>query len=182
MLSPFLGVVIDRWDRRKLLMLANGFRAGVIAIIGVVGTGSVGDVALFLAFLLTLSSTSLVLATKAAALPSALGDQYLVEGNTVSQLGGAMFQLVGAGAALVAAGVVSAGPIVVAGALVYALGAVAAWTLRDTGEVRRGIRLSEEVSRVFQRIGAGLREVAHVPGGGLRSAPISGCGSCGVSR
>jgi Major Facilitator Superfamily len=162
-LSPFLGVVIDRWDRRKLLMLANGFRAGVIAIIGVVGTGSVGDVALFLAFLLTLSSTRLVLATKAAALPSALRDEYLVEGNAVSQLGGAMFQLVGAGAALGAAGVLSAGPIVVAGALVYALGALAAWTLRDTGEVRRGTRLSQEVSRVFHRIGAGLREVAHVP-------------------
>src|ERR671919_2322353 len=32
-LSPFLGVVIDRWDRRRLMFLANGFRAVVIAIV-----------------------------------------------------------------------------------------------------------------------------------------------------
>ena len=41
-LSPFLGVVIDRWDRRKLLFVANGFRAAVVAIIGLVGTEAVG--------------------------------------------------------------------------------------------------------------------------------------------
>src|SRR4051794_9281897 len=29
-LSPFLGVVIDRWDRRRLLFLANGLRAAVV--------------------------------------------------------------------------------------------------------------------------------------------------------
>src|SRR5688572_25717346 len=26
-LSPFFGVIIDRWDRRRLLFLANGLRA-----------------------------------------------------------------------------------------------------------------------------------------------------------
>jgi MFS family permease len=35
-LSPFLGVVIDRWDRRRLLFLANGLRAAVILLIGLV--------------------------------------------------------------------------------------------------------------------------------------------------
>ncbi|MEA2486137.1 MAG: hypothetical protein QOD46_1248, partial [Actinomycetota bacterium] len=147
-LSPFLGVVIDRWDRRKLLIAANGLRAVIIAIIGVIGPGSVGEATLFLAFLLTLSSTRLVLATKAAALPAVLGDEFLVEGNAVSQLGGALFQLVGAAVALVAAGVVSAGPIVVLGAVVYGLGAVAAAALRHTGESRPGTRLSEEIARV----------------------------------
>ena len=55
--SPFLGVVIDRWDRRRLLFVANALRAVVVVIMGLVGTGRVGDVALFLAFLLTLTST-----------------------------------------------------------------------------------------------------------------------------
>jgi Major Facilitator Superfamily len=162
-LSPFLGVVIDRWDRRKLLMVANGLRAVIIAIIGVIGTGSVGEATLFLAFLLTLSSTRLVLATKAAALPAVLGGEFLVEGNAVSQLGGALFQLVGAAVALVAAGVVSAGPIVVLGAVVYGLGAFAAAGLKHTGERHPGASLTQEVARVFHRIVAGLREVARVP-------------------
>ncbi|HEX3327021.1 MAG TPA: MFS transporter [Actinomycetota bacterium] len=162
-LSPFLGVVIDRWDRRKLLMVANGLRAVIIAIVGVMGTASVGEAGVFLAFLLTLSSTRLVLATKAAALPAALDGEFLVEGNAVSQLGGALFQLVGAAFALVAAGVVSARPIVVIGAVVYGLGAIAASALRHTGETRPGTRLSEEIARVFHRIEAGVREVARIP-------------------
>src|ERR671915_2429136 len=54
--SPFLGVVIDRWDRRKLLFVANGLRAVVVVLIGLVGTGRVGDATLFFAFLLTLTS------------------------------------------------------------------------------------------------------------------------------
>jgi Major Facilitator Superfamily len=162
-LSPFLGVVIDRWDRRKLLILANGFRAVVIGVIGILGTDSVGEVGLFLAFLLTLSSTRLVLATKAAALPAALDGEFLVEGNAVSQLGGAMFQLAGAGAALLAAGFVPAGPIVVTGALIYGLGAAAAGALACTGETRRIGTFSQEVKRMLNRIEMGVREVARVP-------------------
>jgi hypothetical protein len=162
-LSPFLGVVIDRWDRRKLLFVANGFRAIVIAIVGLVGTRAVGEAALFLAFLLTLSSTRLVLATKAAALPAALDNEFLVEGNAISQLGGALFQLVGAAVALVAAGAIPTGPIVVTGALIYALGAVSALALEQTGDTRARSPLGEEIRRVVERIVAGLKEVARVP-------------------
>jgi hypothetical protein len=164
-LSPFLGVVIDRWDRRKLLFIANGLRAVVIAVVGLLGTQAVGDVALFLAFLLTLSSTRLILATKAAALPTVLDDEYLVEGNAVSQLGGALFQLVGAGAALVAAGAIPTGPIVVTGALIYASGAISALGLEHTGAARPAspVPLADEVRRVIGQIAAGLKEVARVP-------------------
>jgi Major Facilitator Superfamily len=165
-LSPFLGVAIDRWDRRKLLFVANGFRAVVIAIVGFAGTSAVGEVALFLAFLLTLSSTRLVLATKAAALPVVLDNEFLVEGNAVSQLGGALFQLAGAGVALVAAGAIPTGPIVVTGALVYALGAIAALALQETGETRVASLLGEELRRVTEQIMAGLKEVARVPKAG----------------
>src|SRR3712207_6353261 len=72
--SPFLGVVIDRWDRRRLLFVANALRAVVIGGVALLAfaQGSFDDVAdpvLFLSFLLTLSATRVVLATKAAALP-----------------------------------------------------------------------------------------------------------------
>jgi hypothetical protein len=71
--SPFLGVLIDRWDRRRLLMVANALRAAVIGIIGVAGVSGLPDAVVFGAFLLTLSSTRVVLATKSAALPETLG-------------------------------------------------------------------------------------------------------------
>src|SRR5919106_1668087 len=154
--SPFLGVVIDRWDRRRLLFVANGLRAVIVGLVALIGTGRVPDGALFLVFLLTLSSTRVVLATKAAALPVSLGERNLVEGNSISQLGGAMFQLGGAGAALVAASILPAEPIVLAGALVYGLGAAFALALRRVGEVRTHSTFGRELARVAASIADGV--------------------------
>ncbi len=165
-LSPFLGVVIDRWDRRRLLFLANGLRAVVVLLIGFVGVGGVPDAALFLAFLLTLTSTRIVLATKSAALPATLDGSSLVEANAVSQLGGALFQLGGAGVAFVAASLLPVGPIVIAGALVYAAGAVLALLMKHAGEVRVRSTLGAEMARVVRNIGEGVREVARTPKAG----------------
>jgi MFS family permease len=162
-LSPFLGVVIDRWDRRRLLFLANGIRAVVVLLVAFAGTDRVPDTALFLAFLLTLASTRAVLATKSAALPVTLGDRQLVEGNAVSQLGGAIVQLGGAGAALVAASFLDAEPIVFVGAIVYAAGAFAALGLHRVGDVHPGSRFLVEFRRVALNIAAGVREVAETP-------------------
>ncbi|MFN2594069.1 MAG: MFS transporter [Actinomycetota bacterium] len=162
-LSPFLGVIIDRWDRRRLLFLANGFRAVALLVIGLVGTNTVSDFSLFAAFLLTLASTRLVLATKAAALPATLEETNLVEGNAVSQLGGALVQLGGAGAAFVAAKFVNASPIVIVGAIVYAGGALFALAARGLGGAPSGERLPEEVKRVVANIVRGVQEVARTP-------------------
>jgi hypothetical protein len=159
-LSPFLGVVIDRWDRRRLLVVANGLRAVVVLLIGLVGTGRVGDLALFLAFLLTLTSTRVVLATKAAALPATLGESSLVEGNALSQLGGAMFQLAGAGAGFVATQFTAVEPVVIVGGLVYGVGALCAARVRHPGEARARRTFASEVRLVIANIASGLREVA----------------------
>ncbi|MFN2388448.1 MAG: MFS transporter [Actinomycetota bacterium] len=161
--SPFLGVVIDRWDRRRLLMLANGLRGLVLVALGAFGTGLLGDAGLFLAFLLTLASTRVVLATKAAALPETLGGSSLVEANAVSQLGGAMAQLGGAGLALVAAGFVAAEPVVLVGAAVYLAGAAAAGGLGFAGGARSGRGWWMETTTVMSGIAAGVREVAATP-------------------
>lgn len=161
--SPFIGVVIDRWDRRRVLLVANGLRAALLAVIAVAGVTAVSDVVLFAAFLLTLMSTRVVLATKAAALPSTLEGRSLVEGNAVSQLGGALFQLGGAGVALVASTVVPVGPIVVTGALVYALGALFAVAIKRAGEPRPLGSLATEVATVLSRIADGVKEVARTP-------------------
>ncbi|HEU4481002.1 MAG TPA: MFS transporter [Actinomycetota bacterium] len=165
-LSPFLGVVIDRWDRRRILFVANGFRAVVMAVVALAGVADVPDAVLFLSFLLTLTSTRVVLATKAAALPAALGGSSLHQANAVSQLGGAMFQLAGAGAALVAKSVIPVEPIVIAGALVYGAGAASALLIGTAGEVRARGTLLEEVARVGADIVAGFKEVARTPKAG----------------
>ena len=165
-ISPFLGVVIDRWDRRRLLFVANGLRAIVLVIVGLVGTGSVPDGVLFGAFLLTLASTRVVLATKSAALPATLEGESLVEGNAVSQLGGAIFQLGGVAAAFVAAKFLDAEPIVIVGALVYALGAGTALVIKRAGEAKVATTLLQETARVIKNIAAGIGEVSRTPAAG----------------
>jgi MFS family permease len=165
-LSPFLGVIIDRWDRRRLLFLANGFRAVVILIIGLVTIDRLPEAVLFLAFLLTLTSTRIVLATKAAAIPTTIGEHSLVDANAVSQLGGALFQLGGAGVAFIAAAVMTPEPIAIAGALVYGVGAAFGLMIRSAGEARTKLTFGQEVARVVANIAAGLREVAQTPKAG----------------
>lgn len=168
-ISPFLGVVMDRWDRRRLLMAANGLRAAVIALVAIAGTSNVGDVPLFASFVLTLASTRVVLATKAAAMPASLGldrggsSERLVEANGLSQLGGAMFQLGGAGAALIVATALDADPIAFAGALVYALGVASAFFIRRTGSTREVSSFWVEVKGVLHQIWLGLRAVSRAP-------------------
>ena len=170
-ISPFLGVVIDRWDRRRLLMLANGLRALLLLVVAFIGVEAMnddfGEAPLFLAFLLTLSSTRVVLATKAAALPATLDEQGLVEGNAVSQLGGALLQLGGAAVALLAASIIEVEPIVIAGALIYLAGAAVPLMMRKADEGRRVVSsLGKEVARVLGNIASGFREVARTPQAG----------------
>lgn len=165
-ISPFLGVVIDRWDRRRLLFLANGLRAVVLLIVALVGTGNVPDGVLFVAFLMTLASTRVVLATKSAALPSTLEGANLTEGNAVSQLGGAIFQLGGAASAVIAAEFLEVEPIVIVGAIVYALGAFIALGIKHAGEIRPASTLMQELGAVVRNIAAGIAEVARTPKAG----------------
>ncbi|HZK51393.1 MAG TPA: MFS transporter [Actinomycetota bacterium] len=165
-LSPFLGVLIDRWDRRRLLFLANGFRAVVILIVGLVTVDRLPEGVVFLAFLLTLTSTRIVLATKAAAIPATVGAGSLVDANAVSQLGGALFQIGGAGVALIASGVVDAEPIAIVGALVYGAGAVFGLLVRHAGEARPKSTFAHEIVRVAATIADGFKEVARTPKAG----------------
>ena len=161
--SPFLGVVIDRWDRRRLLWVANGLRGVVVAIIGLVGIGAIPQFVLFLAFVLTLASTRVVLATKAAALPATLGEENLVEGNAVSQLGGAMFQIGGAVVAIGASLFLVARWVALIGSLVYIAGALLALRIRRASSHEAGTSFWQELSRVLANIASGVRQVARSP-------------------
>lgn len=165
-ISPFTGVVIDRWDRRRLLLWANGFRAVVVAAVALVGPNNMGGAPLYIAFLLTLTSTRIVLATKAAAIPVTVGRESLVEANSVSQLGGALLQLVGGAIAIVAKKYVSVSPVVLLGAAVYAVGAGSALMIGRAEELHPGRGFLQEASRVVRTIVAGIKEVARRPKAG----------------
>jgi hypothetical protein len=162
-ISPFMGVVIDGFDRRKLLMIANGFRAAVIALVGLAGVDHFGDPVLIGALVLTLASTRLVLAIKSAGIPSVLGERNLMQGNSISQAGTAVFQIAGAGIALVGTKVTSASVVVVGGAIVYGVGALFAARTSSLAQGTRTSRFFQEARRILRGIGEGFREVRAHP-------------------
>jgi hypothetical protein len=158
--SPFIGVLIDRWDRRRLLIGANALRAVVLGLILVIGLSRIGDPALYVSFLLILAGTRILLAIKGAGLPAVLGEKNLIQGNSISQAGSAIFQLFGAGVALVAANSIDTPVILVAGVLVYALATASAFGTGGLGYVTKVTPLRTEVGRLFRDIAEGIREVA----------------------
>ncbi|HEX9374688.1 MAG TPA: MFS transporter [Actinomycetota bacterium] len=165
-ISPFMGVVIDRFDRRKLLVLANGFRAAVIVVIGL-GASSLPDAMLIGALILTLASTRLVLAIKSAGMPNVLSGRNLMQGNSISQAGQAVFQLTGAGIALVGTKATSAGAVIVVGAIVYGVGALFASRVGNLAEGTRTTRFMDEARRILRDIGEGIRQIRKRPAASL---------------
>lgn len=158
-LSPLLGVLIDRWDRRRMLIGAGVVRAAFLAVVVALGIGTVGDAALYGSFLLVLASTRLLLAIKGAALPAVLGERDLLHGNAISQAGGAVFQLLGVGGALVASGFLDTRVVLLGGAIGYGLSTVSAAAVSRLGYGRRAVPLLDELRRLLRDLWEGIREV-----------------------
>jgi hypothetical protein len=162
-LSPFAGVLIDRWDRRRLLLLANGVRALVLATVVAVGFDRIGDPALYGSLLLVLASTRLLLAVKGASLPVVLGERELLHGNSISQAGSAIFQLGGAGVGLVGSGFVGTRLLVLAGVIVYGLATASAAAVGKLGYAETPVPLRQEVRRIVRDLFEGLGEIGRRP-------------------
>lgn len=161
--SPLLGVLIDRWDRRRLLLVSTAVRTGVLAIIVAFGIEPIGDLALYASFLLILAGTRLLLAIKGASLPVVLGERQLLHGNSISQAGSALFQLAGVGVGLVGAGFVGTRLLLGAGVVVYGAATSFSALVGRLGYGERRIPLAAEVRRLFRDLVEGLREVARRP-------------------
>ncbi|MCE3553540.1 MFS transporter [Pseudonocardia sp. RS11V-5] len=87
--GPFAGALLDRWDRRRVLLLANLLRGVLIALVAVaVGTGVAGP-PLYLGALAVVGVSRFVGAGLSAALPHVVEPRNLVEANVVASTAGA---------------------------------------------------------------------------------------------
>lgn len=99
-IGPFVGTLLDRWDRRRVLVTANAARVLlVVAVAGVVAAGVAGP-ALYLGALLVMGFSRFVLAGLSVALPHVVEKRYLVEANTLAVTAGAAFSALGAVSAI----------------------------------------------------------------------------------
>jgi hypothetical protein len=100
LIGPFAGALIDRWDRRRVLLGANLVRAALVVVVaGVVLSGG-GGIALYLPTLAVAGVSRFVLAALSVALPHVVPRQHLVEANTFAVTAGAAMAALGGATAI----------------------------------------------------------------------------------
>ena len=97
LISPFIGVFIDRFERRKVVEWTNVIVAAIVVVVAVVAMlplgkatteGDVGaTVALVIGLLVAQACVRVALAVKSAAMPDVLSGKDLLQGNGLSQAG-----------------------------------------------------------------------------------------------
>jgi MFS family permease len=101
LLGPFAGALMDRWDRRWVLVGANIARLVIIAAIGTILAIRAGEVALLLGALLANGMARFVASGLSASLPHVVPREQVVTMNSVATAAGAIAAFLGANFMLV---------------------------------------------------------------------------------
>lgn len=101
LLGPFAGALLDRWDRRLVLIAANGARLLAIITIGVVLAVGAGDLPVLSGALIANGLTRFVSSGLSAALPHVVPREQVVTMNSLAIATGAVAAFLGANFMLV---------------------------------------------------------------------------------
>lgn len=159
--APFLGVFVDRWARRTLLVRTNLLRTALMVGLPAWAGALSGDTGLYVALLGLLGLGRLFLVTKGASLPVVLHEHHLLDGNALSGGGGMISALAGGVVGLAAVSVTPAVWVFVLAGLLYALSSFAANRISHPMAYAEppSERLFEAVARIARELLGGLKEV-----------------------
>ena len=96
LLAPFAGALMDRWDRRLVLVGANAGRLILIAVIGTILAIRAGDMALLVGALFANGLSRFVGSGLSASLPHVVPREQVVTMNSVATASGAVAAFLGA--------------------------------------------------------------------------------------
>ncbi|HEV7650649.1 MAG TPA: MFS transporter [Actinophytocola sp.] len=99
-IGPFAGALLDRWDRRRVLVAANLLQSLLIIAAAVCVAAGVGGLALLMLALVVIGISRFIGAGLSAALPHVVPTPNLVEANALSVTLGAVVSVLGAGCAV----------------------------------------------------------------------------------
>jgi MFS family permease len=168
--GPFAGVLLDRWRRRQVLVVANVLRAGMVTGVAALVFLGVDGVPLYAAVLACLSVNRFFLAGLSAALPHVVHRDELVMANSVSTTTGTIVAITGAGIGyllrkVLGEGSTADGRVILVAAVIY-LGAAALAARMDRDLLGPDLdaeepRTREAVRRVVRGMADGARHVWH---------------------
>ena len=169
LVGPFAGVLLDRWQRRQVLLVANLVRAVLVAgTAALVATGTVG-VPLYVVVLACLSINRFFLAGLSASLPHVVPQDQLVMANAVTPTLGTTAVVLGAGVGYGARAVLGAGGdaadaavlVVAAAGYLGSAAVVAALARSSLGPDGGGARapLRRQLTSASRGMRAGVRHV-----------------------
>ncbi|MGB8201767.1 MAG: MFS transporter [Pseudonocardiaceae bacterium] len=109
LVGPFAGALLDRWDRRRILVVANLLRGvPIMAVALAVGVGLAGA-PLYLGALLVTGLSRFVLAGMSAGLPHVAPPGHLVQANALAATAGAAVTAIGGISAIGLRGLIGPG-------------------------------------------------------------------------
>jgi hypothetical protein len=146
-----MGVFVDRWPRRALLVVANLGRAVMLITFPLWDEVLPGDAELYAALLILLGIGRLWLTTKGAVLPVLVADTGLLRANALSGGGGMIAALGGGIAGVASAGLIGAATTFQIGGIIYAISSFVAGRISTS--------LAHTVAQLG-RLGAAVRRVA----------------------
>ncbi|WP_147140295.1 MFS transporter [Nocardia ninae] len=109
LIGPYAGALLDRWDRRAVLLVANVTRAALIALVCAGLLAGVGETPLLLLALAVVGISRFVLSGVSAALPRVLDQHWLVPMNSVLATVASGCAGVGAATSVAVIGLIGAG-------------------------------------------------------------------------
>jgi MFS family permease len=97
LIGPFAGALLDRWDRRRVLILASLLRAALVTAVAGTVAGGLGGPPLYVAALAVAGVSRFMNAGLSVALPHVVPRRHIVEANTLAvTIGAGMAALGGA--------------------------------------------------------------------------------------
>lgn len=93
--GPFIGVFLDRWRRRQVLLYGNIIRGLIVVYIAWLTSNGSSGIALAVAVLIALGINRFVLAGLSASLPHTVDKRVLVTANAYSPTAGTIFAAIG---------------------------------------------------------------------------------------
>ncbi len=162
-IGPFTGVFIDRWSRRKILVIAPWLRAALVWL--VLFDPHAAPVAFYAGAVLVLSVNRFYLATAVTVVPRLVPTEDLLMANSMATVGGTVALLAGVfvgGQVVEAAGSV---PVIVAAGVMWPLASVVATQITSPllPHQLSEAPVHDEVRRVLREFSDGIGHLVHTP-------------------